>query len=285
MGNAMFPLRSQRAWGNDARWRFLERGISVVRSALMERVPSSARASPSLAYSSDLSSSVEAIADHPWWIPAAGLLGFLLLAFAWFLLPLDEWLEQFSLWVNRFGVVGVIAFGVAIGLSTLLLMPGTPLSVAAAIAYGWWALPLILLADIISAAVAFVTTRHFLKGYVRSLVAKRPPMKAAEEAINEDGWKVIALVRLSPLIPFGIQNYLFGSTGVPLATYVVVTALAIVPGTLLNVSAGVLGRTAAERGASPLNWIFLGIGIVATVVVTILITRNARRKLRDQCGK
>src|SRR5688572_9082884 len=86
---------------------------------------------------------VETVARHPLWIPIAGALGFLMLGFAWLLLPLDEWLPQFGDWLKGLGIAGVAVFALVYAFGTLLLLPGTPLTILAAIAYGWWALPLV----------------------------------------------------------------------------------------------------------------------------------------------
>jgi uncharacterized membrane protein YdjX (TVP38/TMEM64 family) len=222
---------------------------------------------------------VSQVADHPWWIPLAGLVGFAVLGFAWALLPLDEWLEQFSQWINGFGVAGALLFALAYVLGTLLLLPGTPLTIAAGVAFGWWAVLLVFAGGLLSATAAFIIGRYFARDYVLSVAHSRPVMRAAEEAINDEGWKIVALVRLSPVIPFGAQNYLFGTTGVRLATFILVTALAIIPSGLLNVYVGILGREAAEGGSTPLGWIFLGLGIAATIAATILIARKTREKL------
>lgn len=228
---------------------------------------------------SEAASTIGQIADHPWWIPVAGVVGFVLLGFAWALLPLDTWLEQLSRWIQSYGIVGLIAFGFLYAIGTLMLLPGMPLSIAAGAVFGWWALLLLFVAGLTSATVAFITGRYFARGYVLSIVRSRPVMRAAEEAINEEGWKIIALVRLSPAIPFGAQNYLFGATGVRLGTFLAVTAPAIVPSGLINVYIGLLGREAAHGNVTFASWTSLAIGIMATVVATLLIAKKARQKL------
>jgi uncharacterized membrane protein YdjX (TVP38/TMEM64 family) len=221
-----------------------------------------------------------AVAASPLWIPAAGALGFLALGFAWLLLPLDEWMTQFSEWINSFGAAGVAGFALFYVAATLMLMPGTPLSIAAGIAYGWWALPLVIGAGLASATLAFMISRHLLRARVLRMLELRPQMQAAEEAVNEEGWKVVGLLRLSPVFPFAAQNYFFGMTGLALPVYLAVTAVAVLPGGFLNVYLGVLGRQAAQN-AGPLTWSFLIVGLAATVVVMVLVTRKARQKLRE----
>ena len=218
--------------------------------------------------------------SNPIWVPAAGALGFVALGFAWLLLPVDEWVKQFSEWIDGFGAAGVIGFALLYLVGTLVLMPGTPMSIAAGIAYGWWALLIVLGAGLISAAIAFIISRHLLRERVEKMLRQRPPLRATEEAVNEEGWKVVALVRLSPVIPFAVQNYFFGVTGVPFATYLAVTAIAVLPGGFLNIYLGVLARTAAQDGGAA-TWGFLIIGLIATVVVMVLVTVKARAKLRE----
>jgi len=220
------------------------------------------------------------VADHPWWIPAAGLAGFVALGFAWAFLPLDEWLEQFSRWINGFGIAGLIGFALAYALGTLLLLPAAPMSVAAGVAFGWWAAPLVFVGGLLSATGAFLAARYFARDYVLSATRSRPLMRATEEAINDEGWKIVALVRLSPVVPFGAQNYLFGATGVRLRTFLAVTALAILPGGILNAYVGILGREAAQGASTPFGWALLGVGIAATIAASVLITRKTREKLR-----
>jgi uncharacterized membrane protein YdjX (TVP38/TMEM64 family) len=225
-------------------------------------------------------SPVEEIVESPIWIPIAGLVGFMLLGFAWMLLPLDQWLEQFSDWLNGFGAAGVAGFALVYMIGTLLLMPCTPMSIAAGIAYGWWALPLVLGAGLISATLAFMISRYLLRHRVDKYLRQRRQLRAAEEAVNDEGWKVVALVRLSPVIPFAMQNYFFGVTRVPLAVYAAVSAIAILPGGFLNIYLGVLGRTAAQD-ATVVSWGFLIVGLIATVAVMVLVTVKARAKLRE----
>jgi uncharacterized membrane protein YdjX (TVP38/TMEM64 family) len=220
------------------------------------------------------------IVSNPIWVPVAGLIGLIALGFAWLLLPLDEWLKQFSDWINSYGAAGVIGFAVFFAVALLLLMPGAPMTIAAAIAYGWWAVPLALGAGLVSATVAFLISRYLLRKRIEPYFEQRPKLRAVEAAVNDEGWKVVALVRLSPVIPFATQNYFFGVTGVPFRTYLIVSAFAVLPGTFLDVYIGILARTASQDGG-PVKWTLLIVGLIATVAVMILVTVKARAKLRE----
>ena len=115
----------------------------------------------------------------------------------------------------------------------------------------------------------------------------RPPcicsQYVGELAIGVNGWKIIGLLRLSPLIPFNFSNYFYGITSVSLRAYVAISAIGMLPGTLLYAYLGAIGKAGVTSGASPRsNWqyVFLGIGLAATIAVTILVSRIAKNALK-----
>ena len=100
------------------------------------------------------------------------------------------------------------------------------------------------------------------------------------EAIKEEGWKVVGLMRFSPAVPFSLQNWLFGVTKVDFIPYILATFFGIMPGTLLYVWIGSIGATAASgTDTSTAKIAFLVIGIIATLVVTVFIGKKAKAKL------
>jgi uncharacterized membrane protein YdjX (TVP38/TMEM64 family) len=134
------------------------------------------------------------------------------------------------------------------------------------------------------AALAFLIARHVARERVEKVARKREDFRAIDRAIGEKGWKIVALLRLSPLVPFSLSNYLYGLTAIRFGPYVLASALAMLPGTVLYTYLGVAGRAAAAASTgerrSPLEWVALGAGLAATVVATVLVTRIARRELR-----
>jgi len=105
---------------------------------------------------------------------------------------------------------------------------------------------------------------------------------AVDRAIAKNGWKVVALLRLSPLIPFSISNYLYGLTAVRFVPYVAASWAAMLPATILYVALGAAGASlSGSRTKSPWEWVLLGGGLVATVAVTAILSRVARRELRS----
>ncbi|MBW3597529.1 MAG: DUF547 domain-containing protein, partial [Planctomycetes bacterium] len=134
------------------------------------------------------------------------------------------------------------------------------------------------------AAVAFLIARYLARERVRRYLERSPRLAAVDEAIGQKGWKIVALLRLSPAVPFNLQNYLYGVTAVRFWPYVLASWIAMLPGTFLYVYLGSLGAAAAQEGpgASAGQWAMRIVGLLATVAVTVYITRLAQRAIREK---
>jgi uncharacterized membrane protein YdjX (TVP38/TMEM64 family) len=216
------------------------------------------------------------------WIAAASLVGIALLLLAWFMLPLREWLQGFAEWARALGGAGVALVSAAYVLATLLLVPGFPMTLAVAIVYGWWALAICFGGGMLAALVAFLVARHLARERVKRLLDRHSAARAVDSVAREETFKTILLARLTPVTPFALENYAFGVTGVRLGAYLAATAVGIVPGTILNVWIGVIGRTAAQGGAGAASWALLVIGLAAAVILSVWLTRRAKQKLQHE---
>jgi uncharacterized membrane protein YdjX (TVP38/TMEM64 family) len=86
---------------------------------------------------------------------------------------------------------------------------------------------------------------------VKVLAQKRPLLQAIDRAVGDEGWKVVALLRLNPLVPFNLRNYFFGATDIGLVPYMITTFFGIMPGSAMYIYLGTLGQTVAgteDRG-------------------------------------
>ena len=116
----------------------------------------------------------------------------------------------------------------------------------------------------------------------------QPRFHAIDRAIGEQGWKIVGLLRLSPAVPFSISNYLYGMTAIRFVPYVLVSWIAMLPGTFLYVYLGALAADGVESAvgaqnspASGAEWALRLVGLLATVAVTLLVVRIARRAIRE----
>lgn len=217
----------------------------------------------------------------PWrWALGAVLIAALVAG--WFLLPIEDWSDTFQAWIKGLGPWGWMLFAAVYVVGTVLLVPGSVLTFAAGLAFGLGiGFPLVVVSATIGATLAFLVARYLARNTVESLMQKRPKFKAIQSAVSEGGWKVVALLRLSPVLPFNLTNYFYGITDLKLLEYVAATFVGIMPGTLLNVYLGAAGKAASGEGASTLEWSFLAVGLVATVVAAVFVTKTAKAKLKE----
>ena len=108
-----------------------------------------------------------------------------------------------------------------------------------------------------------------------------------DEAVGKEGWRIVGLVILSPIFPFNLLNYAFGLTRVSFKEYILASWLGMLPATALYVYLGSLAGDLATLGAgrharTPAQWLLFGVGLAATIVVVIQVTRIARNSLNEK---
>jgi uncharacterized membrane protein YdjX (TVP38/TMEM64 family) len=192
----------------------------------------------------------------------------------------------FVAWVDGLGWWGPALFIAGYVVATVAMVPGTVLTLAAGAVFGiGWGFVWVLTGATLGAIAAFLVSRYLARGLVEKRLADER-FKAVDRAVGDHGFKIVALLRLSPAFPFNVLNYALGLTRVRLRHYGL-ACLAMAPGTLLYVYYGALAGDIAAAAAGEIDrgieqWLFLGLGLVATVIVTIIITRIARRALREK---
>jgi uncharacterized membrane protein YdjX (TVP38/TMEM64 family) len=193
-------------------------------------------------------------------------------------------------WVEGLGFWGPLAFGLIYVVAVLALIPGSALTLAAGALFGLIGGTIIAsLASTSGAALAFLVGRYLARDRIAAKLERYPRFDAIDIAISKSGWKIVALLRLSPAIPFNLQNYLYGLTGIRFWPYVLTSWLMMLPATFMYVYLGVIGRESLQAAAggtecarTPVEWAMLIVGLIATVAVTIYLTRLARSALRQQ---
>jgi uncharacterized membrane protein YdjX (TVP38/TMEM64 family) len=141
------------------------------------------------------------------------------------------------------------------------------------------------IASTIGASLAFLIARYVARDQIKQKLISNQKFKQIDRAIGEQGPKLVFLLRLSPLVPFNLSNYFYGLTAVGFWPYLLASWIGMLPGTLLYVYLGAAGKAGLSGAAgqtshrSPLEYVLFGIGLIATVIVTIWLTRIARREL------
>lgn len=192
---------------------------------------------------------------------------------------MTDWIEGILSTFDGLGGVGYALFVVAYVVAGVVLIPEWIFTVAAGVLFGLaWGFAISWLCAMAAAILAFLIARMLLRDRVEKHVKKNKWLHAVNHALPREGWKVVALARLSPLVPFGLQNYFFGLTKVHLRDYAVATAIAIAPGTLVAAFLGATGR-ALLGGGGALKWSLFAAGIVASVALSVFLGRIAKRRL------
>ncbi len=198
---------------------------------------------------------------------------------------------RFATWVDGLGFWGPAVFMAGYAVAVVAFAPGSILTLAAGAIFGIVAgTAYVLVAATLGASAAFLVSRHVARSAIERRLAGNPRFAAIDRAVAAQGRKIVFLLRLSPVFPFNLLNYALGLTQVRFADYFA-ASIGMLPGTLLYVYYGKLagdvaalaGGAAVEKGAG--YYAVLLLGLAATVVVTTLVTRTARRALREATGE
>lgn len=188
-------------------------------------------------------------------------------------------------WISGLGPTGPLVFVLLYILACVLLLPGSLLTLGAGVVFGVIEGSVVVsVGSTLGATCAFLVGRYLARDWVGAKIAGNDKFKAIDEAVAVEGWKIVGLTRLSPIFPFNLLNYAFGLTQVKLKHYLIASWLGMMPGTILYVYIGSLAGDLAslgsgERTRSTGEWILYGIGLAATVVVTVFVTRIAKKAL------
>ncbi|MGV3756486.1 MAG: TVP38/TMEM64 family protein [Verrucomicrobiota bacterium] len=203
------------------------------------------------------------------------------------LLLFTDWrsgLQSILKQVESFGIWAPVVFVLLYVLACVLLIPGSILTLGAGALFGVVKGSLIVsLAATLGATAAFLVGRHFARTWVKGKLAAHPKFAAIDQAVSRNGWQTVLLTRLSPAFPFTLLNYACGITHVPLKEYVLASWLGMLPGTVVFVYLGSLAKAGTQMETkTPAQWALLIVGLIATIIVTWLITRRAKQALNTR---
>ncbi len=199
----------------------------------------------------------------------------------------EQYLLELVSWIRGAGWMGMLAFMLVYVLATVLLLPGSILTLGAGFAYGvGLGTAVVWIGANLGATVAFLLGRTVAREWVSARVRTNPRFAAIDHAVGREGLKIVLLTRLSPVFPFNLLNYAFGLTRVSLRDYVLGSLVGMLPGTIMYVYLGSLITSVSElaagraSGGAAQQVVYFG-GLAATVAVTLYVTRVARRALAD----
>lgn len=215
-------------------------------------------------------------------VAVAVLLGLILIG-----RQLGGYLPAFTLWVEGLGVYGPLLFIAGYVTATVAFVPGALLTLAGGALFGVIeGTAYVFAGETTGGVLAFLLSRYALRGPFERQLADSVRFKSIERAVARDGFRIVLLLRLSPLIPFNLLNYALGLTTIKLRDYVL-ASFGMIPGTLLYAYYGkAVGDVAALAAGAvdprgPAYYAVMLLGLAATAAVIALVTRLARRALQE----
>jgi len=202
-------------------------------------------------------------------------------------LPVKDWLIKSLEWTQGLGFLGfvfVVAFYIV---ACVLLLPGSILTLGAGFIFKVVRGSItVSIGSTLGACAAFLVGRTVARKWIAAKVAKNQKFAAIDEAVAQQGFKIVLLTRLSPVFPFNMLNYAFGLTKISFWKYALGSWIGMIPGTIMYVYFGAGLRSLADVAAgkvekSAAGTIFFWLGLLATIVVTLFVTHIARKALRQ----
>ncbi|MBI2149300.1 MAG: TVP38/TMEM64 family protein [Acidobacteria bacterium] len=187
--------------------------------------------------------------------------------------------------IHQLGWLGPLVFAGLYTALTVALVPGSILTLLAGFIWGpLWGLVIVSPSSLIASSVAFALARTILRNRIEQKVRKDERFAEVDRAIGQSGFKVVALLRLSPLLPYTLLNYALGLTKIRFRDYFLASFLGMLPATALYVYLGSAARSIAaivsgDVPASGAQTALYWIGLAATAAVAIYLTRIARRAI------
>jgi uncharacterized membrane protein YdjX (TVP38/TMEM64 family) len=203
------------------------------------------------------------------------------------LLPVKDWLLRGLEWTQGLGIWSyafVVAFYV---LACVLLLPGSILTLGAGLLFGLVGGAItVSIGSTLGACAAFWIGRTVARNWIAEKVSANKKFSAIDNAVGQQGFKIVLLTRLSPIFPFNLLNYAFGLTNISFWKYALASWIGMIPGTIMYVYFGAGLRSFAQLATGEVEKgtagrLFFWFGLAATVAVTVFVTRIARKALKQ----
>lgn len=183
-----------------------------------------------------------------------------------------------------------LAYGAVYTALEVLAVPAIPLTMTAGAIFGVGAGTAVVSASAtLAATTAFIIARYLARDKVQAYASLSPKFAAVDAVIGRNGFKVVALLRMSPLLPLAASSYLYGLTSVELPAYVAGSWLGMLPGTIAYVAAGHYGREVlvggpeGAAGAAIEPW-QLALGAGLSLASMAYVGRLATQALQEEAG-
>ena len=180
-----------------------------------------------------------------------------------------ENVPKIKTWVAGFGKIAPLVYIGLYLVSTVFFLPGSPVTVLAGFVFGpLWGIFYASVASIISISIVFLIARYVARDLVEGWVKNNAQFRKIDEQVEEQGWRILMFTRLVPIFPFNLQNYAYGITSIRFSTYVLASAIFMLPGTAAFVQLG--GAFVSGEGNIWKTLLYLGIAGVLMLLLSLI---------------
>lgn len=160
--------------------------------------------------------------------------------------------------------------------SGFILLPRALLCVLAGAAFGLVAIPVAVPSATLGALFAFLAARYVAANFVQRHIERRQLLRNISRAVDAEGWRIVALMRLGAPVPGTFTNYLFGLTNIGWWPYAWATFVFSIPQVILFVCLGAAGRAALLQDSSLISRSLIALGVITGATIIYLVARRAR---------
>ena len=190
-----------------------------------------------------------------------------------------ENVPKIKTWVEGFGRIAPFVYIGLYLVSTVFFLPGAPVTILAGFVFGpLWGIFYASVASIISVSIAFLIARYVARDLVEGWVKDNAQFRKIDEQVEEQGWRIVMFTRVVPIFPFNLQNYAYGLTSIRFPTYVLVSAIFMLPGTAVFVQLG----GAFVRGEGNIWKTLLYLGIAGVLLLLLSLIPKLLRKYQTK---
>lgn len=141
--------------------------------------------------------------------------------------------EELQDTIKQYGALGPVIYVILYMFASMFLIPCFPLSVGVRLIYGpIWGSILVMIALSVSVSVCFGVTRLFGRKYVESKLNKRKDFGVIKKGVEKQGYNMVVLTRIIPIVPTNIQSYAYGLSSVSFKKHLIISLLAMIPGNI-----------------------------------------------------
>ena len=177
--------------------------------------------------------------------------------------------HKIKTWVSGFGIIAPLVYICFYIIATLFFLPGLPVTVLSGVAFGpVFGVVYAWIGSVTGVSLAFLTARYVARDLVENWVSGNAQFKKIDEKVEQEGWRILMFTRLVPLFPFNLQNYAYGLTKIRFSTYVLVSSIFMLPGTIAYVQIG--GALVSGEGDLRKTLIYLSLAGVLILLVSLI---------------